>query len=361
MSHIDMTSIPLSKQGYKRIRPVKIINFLQQLVTLLEAGFPIIQALDHMLESADHRSIQQMIFFLRSQIYAGATLSQALKQYPKHFNDIHCHLIEIGEKTGSLTIALKQVIDEKQKNESLKRNIKKALSYPTVVLIVSALVTFGLSIYVIPEFASLYDSFAVELPFITQYIIQISHWLQSFGFLMLILLIISILSIKFSAQRSQKCRYLLHYGTLNLPFIGQLIAKATVIRIARTLSMSLNAGVSMVDAMDLISKTIRNQVYVHAIHHASNDIRHGQSLYTALLNLELFPSLSLQMIKIGENTGIMPEMLQKTADFYEQEIKYIIDHLNHYFEPIITIILGLIVGTIVIAIYLPIFKLGSIF
>lgn len=361
MSHIDMPSIPLRKQGYKGIRPVKIINFLRQLVTLLEAGFPIIQALDHMIESADQHWMQQLIFFLRSQIYSGSTLSQALKQYPKHFNDIHCHLIEIGEKTGSLTTALKQIIDEKQKRETIKRKLKKALSYPTLVLIVSGLVTFGLSIYIIPEFASLYESFSVELPIITQYIIQISHWLESFGFLILILLIIAILSIKFSVQRSQKCRYLLHFSAINLPFIGQLIVKVIVIRIARTLSMSLNAGISMVDAMHLISKTIWNQVYVQAINHASNEIRQGQSLYAALLNLELFPNLSLQMIKIGENTGMMPEMLQKAADFHEQEIEYIIGHLNDYFEPMITIILGLIVGSIVIAIYLPIFKLGRIF
>jgi len=343
MFDFDKISMQLSKHSYKTIRPIKIINFLQQLVTLLTAGLPIIQTLDHMIESADHLQLQRMIFFLRSQIYLGCTFAQALKQYPKYFNGLHCHLIEIGEKTGTLTTALKQIIDEKQKNEAIKKNLKKALSYPTVVLMVSGFVTFGVTTYIIPQFASLYESFSVELPFITRCIIQLSQWLHHFSFMLLAFFVVAILGIKYSARHSPRFLYFLHLSYIHLPVIGKVISKATIVRFTQTLSMSLNAGMPIIDAMQLISKTIHNQVYVEAIKQATIEISHGNSLYVALQKARLFPSLSLQMIKIGEKTGIMAEMLLKIADFYGQEIDDTISHLNHYLEPIITIILGLIV------------------
>lgn len=361
MSDFDKIPMVHGMPRYNKLKSSKIIHFLQQLVTLLEAGYPIIQALDNMLESTDNSGLKHMVFSIKAQIYSGFTLAQSLKQYPSYFHNLHCHLIDVGEKTGTLTTVLMQIISEKQKNEVIKKNLKKALSYPTIVLIVSGLLTIGINTYIIPQFASLYASFAVELPLITQWIIQLSQLIHHFGLTILAFFAIVTLTIKYSSQRSSHFLYFVHLTYIKLPVIGNIISTTTIIRFTRTLAIALAAGMPIIDAMQLISKTIYNKVYIEAIEHASNEIKHGQSLYVALQKSQLFPPLSLQMIKIGENTGMMAKMLLKTADFYQQEIDDIISHMHHYLEPAITVILGLIVGTIVIAIYLPIFKLGSIF
>lgn len=341
------------------ITPADIAVFARQLATMLEAGVPLVQAFDIVGKGHKNPSMAEMLLSVKADIEGGDTLHEALKRKYLYFDDLFCSLVEAGEQAGVLETLLDKIATYKEKSESIKKKVKKALTYPIAVLCVAFLVTAILLIFVVPVFEELFQSFGADLPSFTKMVISLSEWAQAWWWAVVGGIFITIQLFSFSKKRSAKFRHFIDKTLLKIPVVGDIINQSALARFARTLATMSAAGVPLVDALEKVAGACGNIVYYQAVMKIRDDVATGQRLQFAMQQVGLFPHLVIQMVAIGEESGKIDNMLDRVADFYEEEVDNLVDNLSSLMEPFIMVILGVLVGGLIVAMYLPIFKLGA--
>jgi len=347
------------KSGGK-VKPQDIAVFLRQLATMLAAGIPLVQGLEIVGAGHDKPSAQRLILGIKADIEAGSALHEALAKQPLYFDKLTTNLVEAGEHAGALESLLDKVATYKEKTEALKSKVKKALFYPTAVLVVAIIVTVILLIFVIPQFESLFKGFGADLPAFTQMVINLSRFVQSQGILIAVVVGGAGWTFMYFKRRSRRMQEFLDRAMLKFPIIGPILNKSAIARYSRTLATMFSAGVPLVEALDSVAGACGNIVYETAVLRMREEVATGQRLQRAMENTGRFPNMVIQMIAVGEESGSLDTMAGKVASFYEAEVDNAVDAMSSLLEPLIMAILGVLVGGLVIAMYLPIFKLGSV-
>jgi type IV pilus assembly protein PilC len=343
-----------------KVNPGDISVFSRQLATMLAAGIPLVQAFEIVGNGSDKPSLQRLILDIKADVEGGTSLHEALGKHPLYFDDLYVNLVEAGEQAGALESLLDKIATYKEKTEALKKKVKKALFYPAAVLVVAVIVTVVLLVFVIPQFESLYKGFGADLPAFTQFVINLSKVVQHDGFFIAIVVGGVGWAFVYFKKRSKAMRELLDRVVLKLPIIGPILNKAAIARYARTLSTMFAAGVPLVEALDSVAGATGNIVYESAVRKMRDEVATGQRLQRSMENTGLFPNMVNQMIAVGEESGSLDEMSGKVATFYEAEVDNAVDAMSSLLEPLIMMVLGVLVGGLVIAMYLPIFKLASV-
>ncbi len=351
---------PLFSPGKKKIIPKDICVFSRQLATMMSAGVPLVQAFEIVGRGHENLGMQELILGIKTDVEGGSTLTEGLSKHPLYFDELFCNLVHAGEQAGVLETLLHKIADYKEKTESLKAKIKKALTYPIAVMVVACVVTAILLIFVVPTFEELFEGFGAELPAFTQMVIDLSRNLQDSWYIYLGVIVAIIYCIKEAMRRSKRFNYFLDKMFLKIPAIGAIIHKAAIARFARTLSTMSAAGVPLVEALSSVSGATGNIVYGETVLRMREEVATGQQLQQAMRQANLFPNMVVQMVAIGEESGSMDSMLEKVADFYEEEVDNAVDNMSSLLEPLIMAFLGVVVGGLVVAMYLPIFKLGAV-
>jgi type IV pilus assembly protein PilC len=351
--------VQLFKSG-KKITSEDIALFARQLATMLQAGIPMVQCFDIIGNGHDKPSMQKLVLAVKSDVEAGTSLHEALGKHPLYFDDLFVNLVEAGEHAGALETLLDKVATYKEKTEALKKKIKKALFYPAAVLAVAVIVSIVLLIFVIPQFESLFKGFGADLPAFTQMVINMSRFVQDQGWWMLILVGAGFYAFFYFKKRSRPMRRALDRMLLKAPVIGPIMVKASIARYSRTLSTMFAAGVPLVEALTSVAGATGNIVYEEATLRIRDEVSTGQRLQRCMEQTGLFPNMVIQMIAVGEESGSLDSMAAKVADFYEADVDAAVDAMSSLLEPLIMAILGVLVGGLVIAMYLPIFKLGAV-
>ena len=326
---------------------------------MLESGVPIIQAFEIIAEGSENPSMAKLVNEIKIDVAAGNTLANSLRQHPNHFDDLFCNLVESGEQSGRLESLLDRIATYKEKTEALKAKIKKALTYPISVVVVAVIVTAIMLLKVVPSFQEVFANFGAELPAFTLFVIGLSEWLQSWWFIILIVLIVGGYIYGKVHTSSKQLRDAEDRALLKAPVVGDIIYQAAVARYARTLSTTFAAGVPLVDALDSVAGAAGNVVFYNAVMKIKEDVSAGSQLNFSMRTTNVFPSLAVQMAGIGEESGNLDGMLEKVADYYEAEVDNKVDNLTTLLEPMIMAVLGVLVGGLIIAMYLPIFQLGN--
>ncbi|STX29099.1 type IV pilus assembly protein PilC [Legionella beliardensis] len=351
---------PLFDKKNKKITSADITAFTRQLATMLNAGIPLVQSFDIIAQGQTNQKVKALLETIKKDIESGLTLSEALRKHPKFFNELYYNLVDAGEKSGSLDVMLAKIATYKEKIEKIKKKIKKALTYPIAVLIVAFLVTAALLIFVVPQFESLFKGFGADLPALTRGVIDMSEFFQSYWYIIFGILGIAVYAFIHAKNHSANFAHTIDRLMLKFPIIGPILQKAAIARFARTLSITFAAGLPLVDALKSVAGATGNIIYAQATDRIREEVSSGQRIKLAMENTRLFPSMVVQMVAIGEESGALEQMLTKVADFYEEEVDNAVDSLSSLLEPIIMSILGILVGGLVVAMYLPIFKLGSV-
>ncbi|WP_445001107.1 type II secretion system F family protein [Halomonas mongoliensis] len=346
--------------GMGRIKPRDIMLFARQMATMIRAGVPVLQAFQVVAESIKKPAMSALVQELMNDVAAGASFSDALKRHPQHFDRLFANLVEAGEQSGSLDKMLERVAIYKEKIELLKGRVKKALWYPAAVIAVGLGVTALLLIKVIPQFESLFTGFGAELPAMTRMTIALSEFAQAYWWWGVLGVAGFIFFIRTGMKRSEAFAYRMHQFALRVPVLGQILDKSAVARYSRTLATTFGAGVPLVEALDTAAGATGNKVYEKAVAQIREDVATGQQLNFAMRMTEQFPALAVQMVGIGEESGALDAMLNRVADYYEEEVDNMVDTLTSLLEPFIIVVLGVLVGGLVISMYLPIFELGSV-
>ena len=349
-----------SFRGGRSVNEKDITFFTRQLATMLKAGVPLLQSFDIIARGHNNARFSRLMLDLKNKVETGSSLSQAFREHPKHFDQLYCNLVQAGETAGMLDAILDRLATYKEKILAIKGKIKSALFYPIAVIVVAIVVTFVIMIFVIPAFKSVFASFGANLPFLTQVVIDISDFVVAYWWAMLIIVVGVFMGIRLSIKRSESMRYLVHRLSLKIPIIGSILEKATIARWTRTLQTMFAAGVPLVESLDAVGGASGNMVYIAATKRIQTDVSTGTSLTNAMSAVNLFPPMVLQMTQIGEESGSLDNMLGKIADFYEREVDDAVTALSSLLEPIIIVFLGVVVGGLVVAMYLPIFKLGAV-
>ena len=344
----------------KSIKPLDIAFLTRQLATMIKAGVPILQGFDITLEGVDKTVLKNLIQQIRKDVQDGSSLSEAMQKHPKYFDDLYCNLVATGEQAGALDTLLDRIATYKEKTEALKARVKKAMNYPIIIVIVSFVVTGILLIKVVPQFEEIFQGFGADLPEFTRFVITISEYIQDTWHMILVGLIAAFFGIRSFLKHSKKARDNRDKMLLKLPVIGPIIDKSTIARFTRTLSTTFSAGIPLVDALTSVKDATGNAVYRDAIESIRKDVSNGQSLQSALKNTTQFPNMVTQMIAVGEEAGSLDTMLDKIASYYEEEVDTMVNGLTSMLEPMIMVILGVLIGGLIIAMYLPIFELGSV-
>ncbi|POD76223.1 type II secretion system protein F [Pseudomonas syringae group genomosp. 3] len=344
----------------KKIKPLDIAFFSRQMATMMKAGVPLLQSFDIIGEGAENPNMRTLVGSLKQEVSAGNSFATALRQKPEYFDDLFCNLVDAGEQAGALESLLDRVASYKEKTEKLKAKIKKAMTYPIAVLIVAILVSGILLIKVVPQFQSVFASFDAKLPAFTLMVIGLSDIVQKWWLAIAGLFFVSFFLFKRAYKKSQKFRDSLDRFLLKVPIIGPLIFKSSVARYARTLATTFAAGVPLVEALDSVAGATGNVVFKNAVNKVKQDVSTGMQLNFSMRSTGVFPSLAIQMTAIGEESGALDTMLDKVATYYEDEVDNMVDNLTSLMEPMIMAFLGVIVGGLVIAMYLPIFQLGNV-
>jgi len=351
---------PLFGGAGKSISARDIAIFTRQLATMLNAGIPLVQAFGIIASAAENPRLQKLINTIRIDVESGATLSEALGKHPAYFDELYVNLVDSGESAGVLDQVLDNIATYKERIESIKGKIKKALYYPATVVGVAIAVTTILLVVVIPQFESIFQSFGGDLPAFTRMIVDLSESLQKTGWLYLLIFIAAVIGIIQAKKRSKPFAHFLDRASLKIPIIGDVLEKSALSRFARTLATTFAAGVPLVDALKTVAGATGNVVYGDATLQIRDDVATGHQLQLAMQQTGLFPPMVVQMTAIGEEAGSLDAMLLKVADFYEEEVNNTVDALSSLLEPFIIILIGIIVGGIVVAMYLPIFKLAAV-
>jgi len=345
----------------KPITTKDIAVFSRQLATMMKAGVPMVQAFDIVGQGHSNPSMGKLIMQIKGDVEAGGTLASALSNHPAYFDDLFVSLVDAGEQSGSLETLLDKVATYKEKSEALKNKIKKAMTYPISVLVVAVVVSAILLIFVVPTFAEMFAGFGAELPAFTLFVVGLSDIVVDNVWLLIAVIVGAIYAFKQAKIRSKAFRDSLDKLALRLPAVGLLTTNAAIARFARTLSTMFAAGVPLVEAMDSVAGAAGNCVYKEAILKVRDDISSGTTLQVSLSsNKELFPNMLIQMVGIGEESGALDEMLDKVAEYYEEAVDDAVDNLTALMEPMIMAFLAVVIGGLVIAMYLPIFKMGEV-
>lgn len=348
------------KYNKKKITPGDICQFSRQVATMLASGIPLVQALDIVAKGFENESVRDLIYKIKSSVEAGQPFSETLQDYPRQFDGLYCNLVAAGEASGALDTMLDRIATYKEKSESLKRKIKKALFYPAAVMVVAMVVTGILLIFVVPQFEALFKGFGADLPMFTQMVLNLSAFVQKWWWIILALIIGGIAVFTRVYRNSKKVQAAVDRLVLKLPIFGPILNKACVARFSRTLSTTFSAGVPLIEALDSVSNATGNIVYVNAVQQIKDEISQGSQMNVAMRNTGVFSNMVVQMVGIGEEAGALDDMLSKVANIYEEEVDLAVDSLSSLLEPLIMAILGVVVGGLVIAMYLPIFKMGSV-
>ena len=343
----------------KRIKPLDIALFTRQMATMLKAGVPLLQAFDIIGEGFDNPNMRKLVDEVKQEVAAGNSFAASLRKCPQYFDELYCNLVDAGEQAGALDTLLDRVATYKEKSEALKAKIKKAMTYPAAVVAVAAVVTSILLIKVVPQFESVFAGFGAKLPAFTLMVIGLSEFLQEWWWILLGGLVGGFFGVKYALKRSQAFRDWRDKWLLKLPLVGTLMYKSAVARYARTLSTTFAAGVPLVEALDSVSGATGNVVFKRAVLRIRQDVSTGMQLNFSMRASGIFPNLAIQMTAIGEESGALDDMLDKVASFYEAEVDNLVDNLTSLMEPFIMVILGVVVGGLVVAMYMPIFQLGS--
>lgn len=358
-SRIRKQSAGLFK-GKGKITMGDIAIFSRQLATMLAAGIPLVQAFEIVGNGHENQAMQKLILAIKADVEGGSALAEALGKHPLYFDDLFVNLVEAGEQAGALETLLDKIATYKEKTEAIKKKIKKALTYPAAVLVVAFVVTIILLIFVIPAFEDLFQGFGADLPAFTRMVIDLSVFVREQGWILAIMIGIGIYTFFYFKKRSRPMRHFLDRAALKAPIIGPILQKASIARYARTLSTMFAAGVPLVEALESVAGATGNIVYELGVLQMKDEVSTGQRLQQAMENTDLFPNMVIQMIAVGEESGSLDEMSAKVADFYEEDVDNAVDNLSSLLEPMIMAILGILVGGLVVAMYLPIFKMGSV-
>ncbi|KTD56983.1 pilus assembly protein PilC [Legionella santicrucis] len=359
ISKIVKKRTPFFKRKSRKVKSSDITVFSRQLATMIESGIPLVQSFDIVAKGQTNKRLKELIEHIKHDVETGLTLSEALKKHPSHFNDLFCNLVDAGEKSGSLDIMLNKIATYKEKIETIKKKIKKALTYPIAVIIVALIVTAGLLIFVVPQFEALFKGFGADLPMMTKAVVNLSNFFQSYWYLIFGSLIGAVYAFIYAIKHSPKFAQNIDKALLKIPIIGPIIEKAAIARFARTLSITFAAGLPLVEALKSVAGATGNIIFSNATNKIREEVSTGQQMNKAMENTQLFPNMVIQMVAIGEESGALERMLSKVADFYEEDVDNAVDSLSSLLEPIIMTILGVLVGGLVVSMYLPIFKLGA--
>lgn len=351
---------PLLGGGKKKIRAQDIAVFTRQLATMMTAGVPLVQAFDIVGRGHDNPSMQDMLLTIKQDVESGTSVSLALAKFPLHFDDLVCSLVAAGEQAGVLDVLLDKIATYKEKTESIKGKVKKAMFYPAAVLVVAVIVTVVILLFVIPQFKQLFTSFGADLPAFTLMVIGLSDAVREWWWAILLGIGGAVYLIGGTFKRSRKFREAVDRAVLKIPVIGGILDKAALARFARTLSTMFAAGVPLVEALQSVAGATGNIVYQDAVLKMREEVATGQSLQLAMRQRDLFPHMVIQMTAIGEESGALDDMLAKVADFYEEQVDNAVDSLSSLLEPMIMVVIGGLVGSLVVAMYLPIFKLAAV-
>lgn len=354
------SSFGFFSKANKPIKPLDIAFFTRQVATMMRAGVPLLQGLDIVANGIEKNKMKAMIKQIKADVNGGLDFSTALAKFPEQFDDLFCSLIAAGEKSGSLEQMLDRLATYKEKIESLKAKIKKALTYPAAVVVVGIVVSAILLVKVVPQFENVFKSFGADLPAFTKFVIGLSEVAQEWWFIALIAAIIGGVLFKKARANSQSFADSVDRAMLKIPVIGQILHNAIIARFASTLATTFAAGVPLVNALDSAAGAAGNVVYRKAIYQIRDGVSTGQSLQSAVNITGVFPNMMVQMIAIGEEAGSLDMMLTKIAEFYEEQVDNAVDNLSSLIEPLIMAVLGVLVGGLVIAMYLPIFQLGAV-
>jgi type IV pilus assembly protein PilC len=349
----------LSASKKKKILPKDIAVFTRQLATMMSAGVPLVQSFEIIGRGHENPSMQQLVLTIKNDVESGSTLASALAKHPLYFDELVCNLVAAGEHAGILDTLLDKIAVYKEKTEALKSKIKKALFYPAAVVVVAFVVTAILLIFVVPQFESLFKGFGADLPAFTRMVISLSEWMQAYWWAVFAGVGAGIYGFGKAKKRSPKFAHALDRLVLKIPIIGEILTKAIIARYARTLSTMFSAGVPLVEAMESVAGAAGNAVYAEGIMRMRDNVATGQQLQLSMTQTGLFPNMVVQMVAIGEESGSLDTMLGKVADFFEQEVDDAVDGLSSLLEPLIMAVLGVLVGGLIVAMYLPIFKMGS--
>ena len=357
-THIKKHSASAGRGG--KVDAGDIAIFSRQLATMLGAGIPLVQAFEIIGAGHEKPSMRKLLMEIKADIEGGTSLHEALGKHPLYFDDLYVNLTEAGEQAGALESLLDKIATYKEKTEAIKKKVKKALFYPAAVLAVAVIVTTILLIFVIPQFETLFKGFGADLPAFTQMVINLSKFVQNYGVYIAVVFGIGIYVFIYFHKRSRKLREFLDRAMLKFPIIGPILNKSAIARFARTLSTMFSAGVPLVEALNSVAGATGNIVYENAVMKMRDEVATGQRLQRAMENTGMFPNMVVQMIAVGEESGSLDAMSGKVASFYEEDVDNAVDSMSSLLEPLIMSILGVLVGGLVIAMYLPIFKLGSV-
>ena len=357
---IKKQSAGMSAAKGKPITPGDIAVFSRMLATMMKAGVPLVQSFDIVGKGHENPKMQELILTIKSYIEGGSSLAESLAKEPLYFDDLFVNLVDAGEQAGALEDLLDKIAMYKEKTEAIKKKIKKALTYPIAVLVMAFVVTAVLLIFVIPVFEDLFEGFGAELPAFTQMVVNLSLFVRTKGIVIAAILFGAGSTFTYFKKRSKKMRENLDRLMLKIPVLGDIMRKAAIARFARTLQTMFNAGVPLVEALESVAGATGNIVYELGILQVRDQVATGQQLNLAMDQTDLFPNMVVQMIAIGEESGALDTMAGKVADYYEAEVDDAVDNLSSLMEPLIMAVLGVLIGGLVIAMYLPIFKMGSV-
>lgn len=359
-SKISKKSQGLFSRGAAKIKPADIAIITRQITTMLSAGVPLVQTLQVIARSHEKSTVRDLVGDVANEVETGTPLSEALRRHPRHFDQLYCDLVEAGEHSGALEIIFDRIATYREKTEALKSKIKKAMFYPTMVILVAIVVTSILLLFVIPQFEEIFKSFGAELPAFTRFVIGISRFMQSWWYVFFGGAALAIFLYVRAWRSSEKVRNKTDQFLLGLPVVGMILHKAAMARFARTLATTFAAGIPLIEALVSSAGASGNYVYRTAIMAVRNEVIAGMQVNMAMRTVDLFPDMVIQMVMIGEESGAIDDMLSKVAAIYEQEVDDLVDGLTSLLEPLIMVVLGVLVGGMVVAMYLPIFKLGSV-
>jgi type IV pilus assembly protein PilC len=342
------------------VKPADIALFTRQMATMMRAGVPLVQSFDIVADGADKPALKTLIREIRTDVAAGNSFASSIRKHPKYFDDLFCNLVDSGEQSGALETMLDRIASYKEKSESLKGKVKKAMFYPVAVIVVAFIVSGILLIKVVPQFQTIFQSFGAELPAFTQMVINFSEIAQAYWIPFLLVIFAAGAGFSYMHTRSAALREAVDRISLKIPVVGDILNKSAVARFARTLSTTFAAGVPLVDALESVAGATGNIVYSTATRRVRDDVASGQQLNFAMRNTGVFPNMVVQMTSIGEESGALDTMLDKAASYFEEQVDNAVDALTSLLEPLIMSVLGVMIGGLIIAMYLPIFQLGQV-
>lgn len=358
---LNMFSFSFGGKRHKKISKREILLFTRYLSTMMSAGLPIMQALDIIAHDQDNPSMHTLVVGLMNDISSGKTLAESFKEYPQYFNDLYISLISAGEKSGTLDKILNRLGDYLERTETLKKKIKKALTYPIAILFVALIVSLVLLIFVVPQFQAMFKSFGAQLPAFTRAVVALSDFIRGWWWMLAVIVAGLVFGIRYAIKRSPPIQYAIDRFTLKFYVIGPVLQKGIIARFARTMATTMDAGMPIVESMKSMAPVMGNKLYADAVMQICNDLVSGHQLSVSMAATKMFPNMAVQMIAVGEASGSLAAMLNKVADYYEEEVSHTVDNMSSLLEPLIMLVLGVVVGSFVVAMYLPIFRIGSLF